>query len=99
MSFLKKLFGGGNGGGDGGASKAEPVEHNGFQIYAEPIKEGSVFRIAARIEKLVDGEARSQQLIRADTTNSQDEAIDSSVRKAKQVIDEQGDRLFDGQSA
>ena len=55
MSFLKKLFGG------GGGSSAAPAEmHNGFAIYAEPLKDGGTYRIAARIEKEIDGELKVQ---------------------------------------
>ena len=57
---------------------------------AEPIPEGGVFRVSARIEK--DGKVH--KLIRADTISSRDEAIATSTAKARQMIDEQGDRLF-----
>lgn len=97
MSFLKKLFGG------GAAAKPEekPAEveavlHKGFEIFADPIKEGSVYRVAARIEQESDGERRSQRMVRADTCNSIDEASDVAVFKAKQVIDQQGEGLFRG---
>jgi hypothetical protein len=46
--------------------------------------------VAARIEK--DG--RRHELIRADTMASQDEAVAISAAKARQVIDELGERLF-----
>lgn len=92
MSFLKKLFGGG---GNADAQKVEPVEYNGFLIYPAPIQEGSTYRISARIEKEIDGETRSQSLVRADTVNSVDAANDMSVNKAKQVIDERGEALFE----
>ena len=95
MSFLKKLFGGGGNDSGGSAPKVEPVEHNGFQIYPEPIKEGAVYRIAARIEKEFDGEMKAQNLVRADTVNSLEAANDMSVNKARQVINERGDKLFD----
>lgn len=86
MSLLKKLFGGGS-----ALKKAvEPTEHNGFLIFPEPQKESQGYRIAARIEK--DGKVH--QMIRADTYNSQDVAVDASVAKAKQVIDQMGDRIF-----
>ena len=46
MSLFSKLFGGG-----GGSPKApEPVDHDGFKIFVEPIKEGSGYRLAARID-------------------------------------------------
>ena len=91
MSILSKLFGG-KGSADGGAVSAGPAEeYNGFSITPEPIKEGAVFRVAARIEK--DGKVH--QLIRADTLNSKDDAASASSAKARQMIDEQGDRIFD----
>ncbi|MEM9032842.1 MAG: HlyU family transcriptional regulator [Pseudomonadota bacterium] len=89
MSLFSKLFGG------GGSSEPEPVMHEGFAIFAEPAKDGSGYRIAARIEKEVGGAVKSHMLIRADTVGSLDEAVDASVAKAKRVIDELGDRIFD----
>lgn len=88
MSLLSKLFGGG-----GGASQPEPTTetYKGFTITPEPQREGSNWRIAAKIEK--DG--RSHTLIRADQLSDRDECEKFSVSKAKQMIDEQGDRLFD----
>jgi len=88
MSLLSKLFGGGT------PKEPEPETYEGFQIFAEPIKEGSGYRLAARVEKEIGGETRSHQLIRADVFNAQDEARQFSLAKAKQMIDEQGDGLF-----
>lgn len=96
MSFLKKLFGGGKGQ-DG--PQFEAVDHDGFTIYPEPIPEVGVFRVAARIEKLVDGELRSQSLVRADTANTIEVAAEIAILKACQVIDERGERVFEGPSA
>ncbi|MEM7719366.1 MAG: HlyU family transcriptional regulator [Pseudomonadota bacterium] len=87
MSLFSKLFGGGGG---GAAPEAESTTYEGFKITPNPAREGSRFRIGALIEK---GE-NSHQLIRADMLESLDEANDASVRKAKQMIDEQGERLF-----
>ena len=89
MSFLKKLFGG------GGGSSAAPAEmHNGFAIYAEPLKDGGTYRIAARIEKEIDGELKVHSLVRADTLQSLEEAITASTAKAKMLIDQQGESIF-----
>lgn len=90
MSILSKLFGG-KGGGAGSTSAAPSEEHDGFTITPEPIREGNLFRVAARIEK--DGKVH--HLIRADTLNDRDEAAATSLAKARQMIDEQGDRVFD----
>ena len=91
MSILSRLFGGGGG---GGASAPDPVTHEGFTIFPEPMKDGPRYRIAARIEKEIGGEVKVHQLIRADTLESLDVAIDVTINKAKQVIDEQGDGIF-----
>ncbi|SIT16070.1 hypothetical protein SAMN05421759_12338 [Roseivivax lentus] len=93
MSFLKRLFGGGGGGSSKGPA-AEPIAHNGFRIIVDPIPEDGQFRIAATIEGEVDGETKSHRMIRADVIRDRDEAFEASLRKAKQMIDEQGARLF-----
>ncbi len=94
MSFLKKLFGGGNDGDSSPKVTAEPVEHEGYSITPTPMKDGGQFRVCATISKEVDGEVKSHQLIRADVFTSADECSDATLRKAKQVIKEQGDRMF-----
>ncbi|WP_435141308.1 HlyU family transcriptional regulator [Pseudopelagicola sp. nBUS_19] len=96
MSFLKKLFGGN---GREGVSSSEVVEHEGFMIYPEPTNEGGTYRVSARIEKVINDELRSQRLLRADTSSNEEEASRTSILKAKQVIDERGEKLFDGPSA
>ena len=85
MSLFSKLFGGG-----GKPRGPDPVDYNGFSIIPDPMKDGPRWRIAATIEK--DG--RSHQLIRADTLDDHQAAADASLRKAKQMIDEQGERIF-----
>ncbi|MEM7461953.1 MAG: HlyU family transcriptional regulator [Pseudomonadota bacterium] len=93
MSFLKKLFGGGGGSG-AGAKPVEELEHEGYRVTTTPIPEGGQYRLSAVITKEVDGEILEHQLIRADLfTNTQD-ASQAAIRKAKQVIAEQGDKMF-----
>lgn len=93
MSFLKKLFGGGSDGG-GGPSLGDPIGHEGFSIFPTPMEEGGQFRVCALIRKEIEGEIHEHKLIRADICASSQEAADMSVRKARQMIDERGDRLF-----
>ena len=91
MSILSRLFGGGGG---KAAPEAEPETHQGFRIYPDPMKEGSRWRVAARIEKEVGGETRTHRLIRADVLDDREAAVAASLGKARQVIDEQGERIF-----
>lgn len=91
MSLFSKLFGGGAGAKSSGPT---PVEYAGFNIFPEPVSGPGGFRIGARIEKTEDGETKSHLMIRADVINSEKDAIDASVNKAKQMIDQQGDAIF-----
>ncbi|WP_342068511.1 HlyU family transcriptional regulator [Yoonia algicola] len=84
MALFSKLF---------GSSKPEAVPseaYKDFTITPTPEKDSGGWRLAARIEK--DGQVH--ELIRADVLQSKEQADAASVAKAKQVIDEQGDRLF-----
>jgi len=93
MSFFKRLFGtGGDTGSDPKPSAA--AEHKGFTIVATPQSEGGQYRLHGTVSKVVDGEQKTHTLIRADLFPDIDQCAEVTVRKAKQVIDEQGDRLF-----
>lgn len=86
MSILSRMFG-------KGASRAEPEpseSYEGFTITPEPIPEGGQHRIAARIEK--DG--RAHHMIRADLVADRKDAVEGAARKARALIDEQGERIF-----
>ncbi len=91
MPFWSRLFGS-SAPSDPAPAKGE--EYKGFHITPTPIKEGGQYRVGARIEKEVGGTPKRHDLIRADTMASRDDATAISVAKAKQVIDEQGERLF-----
>ncbi|MFK7903094.1 MAG: HlyU family transcriptional regulator [Nitratireductor sp.] len=91
MSFLKKLFGGGS---KEAAKAAATSEYKDYSIALTPIKEGSQYRICGVITKQVGETLKEHKLIRADTVGSVEEANEITLRKAKQMIDEQGDRLF-----
>lgn len=93
MSLLSKLFGGGSDSGDG-RKGAEPEIYKDFRIFPDPVREAGGHRVAARIEKEVDGETRIHRMIRADLCTAEDEAREISARKARLLIDEQGERLF-----
>ena len=91
MKFLKNLFKS-KAEAEAGAEVAET--YKGFRIVVAPMPEGSKFRLAARIERDVEGQTQVHQVIRADTFDGLEQAQEVSLAKAKQVIDEQGKTLF-----
>ncbi|MEM7567801.1 MAG: HlyU family transcriptional regulator [Pseudomonadota bacterium] len=95
MSFLKKLFGGGSSGGAPAEPSVVDTEtYEGHLIEAMPEPEGGQYRLRARLSKTIGEETKTHDLIRADLLGSADEAASYAIRKARQVIDEQGDRLY-----
>ncbi len=93
-SFFSKLFGGGSGGDDAGPKRGDPVPHDGLIIRAAPQSEGGQFRLAGVIIKETETGDLERMFVRADLFTSREEAEDYSIRKGKQIIDEQGQRLF-----
>lgn len=102
-SFLSNIFSMFSGGGkaaEAPAASIKPVEHAGCIIHPAPIREGSQFRLAGRIEKDVEGETLVRNFVRADVFTSMDDAIEYTVRKAQQIIDQNGPSLFsDGEKS
>ena len=93
MSFWKKLFGGG--GSSAPAGPASSAEHKGFTIEARPYQESGQFQVAGTISKQVGEILKEHRFIRADRFPTQEEAADFALMKGRQIIDQQGDRLFD----
>ncbi|MGO4439986.1 HlyU family transcriptional regulator [Rhizobium sp. RAF56] len=78
----------------GGSSVAEPQLYGECTIHATPQREGNQFRLAGRIEKQVNGETLVRNFIRADVFTSLDDAVETTFRKAHQIIDQHGPSLF-----
>ncbi|WP_305987299.1 HlyU family transcriptional regulator [Roseibium sp. MMSF_3544] len=93
--MFKSLFGSSGEGQAKAASTAEAVEHEGFQIFAEPQSSGGQWQVAGRIEKQFGEETKVHRFIRADIMPGQTEAANEMIRKAKMMIDQQGDTIFD----
>lgn len=91
MSFFKKLFG-------GGAPKAEEPaltsEHECFTIHATPYQEQGQWQMCGVIEKEIGGEVKSHRFIRADRFPAKEDAIQMTFLKARQIIDQSGERIF-----
>jgi hypothetical protein len=93
MSFLKKLFGLGSGG-ESAPAPAQTVEYQDYTITPAPYEAEGQYQTAGAITKLIDGEVKEHRFIRADRHPSYDVAVEFTVSKARQIIDEQGERIF-----
>ncbi len=91
MSFLKKLFGGGA---EKEAAPAKSLEYKGFTIAATPYKDSGQYQTCGVISQEKEGVRREHKFIRADRFASFDEAVEFSFSKGRQIIDQQGGRLF-----
>ena len=94
MSFLKALFGGSKSDGAGPAKAAAQEDYKGFTIKAMPTPLGGEHQLAGLIEKEIAGELKSYKFVRADRLSTRDEAAARAIDKGRQLIDEQGDKLF-----
>jgi hypothetical protein len=94
MSFLKSLFGRSDKKTGETAAAAKRAEHKGFLIEARPYKEGSRYQTAGVIAKDVDGVRKEHKFIRADSFTTLEEAADLALSKGRQIVDEQGERMF-----
>ncbi len=78
----------------GAAAEAEPVPYNGYLIRPTPFARGGGYQTCGVITKEIAGELKEHRFIRAETHPSREGASEFSLAKARQLIDEQGDRLF-----
>lgn len=95
MSWLSRLFGRAQENAPAEAAPTAEVEHRGFTVRAEPYKsESGQYQVAGTIVKVVDGEERKHSFVRADRLGSMDDATEVSLQKGRQIVDEQGERMF-----
>ncbi|MCA8967572.1 MAG: hypothetical protein KDC48_22015 [Planctomycetes bacterium] len=93
MKFLKGLLGGG---GSGGGSRHAAVEYEGYTIVPTPEQREGGWSTCGIISREVGGETKEHRFVRADTSMSEQGAVDLTVQKARRLIDEQGENLFGG---
>ena len=93
LDSIRNLFGGRSASSPPQAAN-EPDSYKDCLIYAEPMPEGGQWRLAGRIVKGEGEAAREHKFIRADIFSSRDDVEAATYRKARQIIDEQGDGLF-----
>ncbi|MDP3899052.1 MAG: HlyU family transcriptional regulator [Mesorhizobium sp.] len=91
MSFLKRLFGGG----EAAATPAKQIDYNGFTIKATPFQENGQWLTCGVVSKEIDGAVKEHRFIRADRFPSLEGAVEHSFVKGRQLVDQQGERMFD----
>jgi hypothetical protein len=74
---------------------AQMVEYKGYRIRPAPYQSGSQYQTAGTIEKEFPTGPKEHRFVRAESHPSRDDAIEFSVLKARQIIDQQGDRMFE----
>jgi hypothetical protein len=94
MGLFSKFFGGGGSSSDGGAQEGDEVDYQGFKITPAAQPQNGQWLTAGVIRKEVGGEVKEHRFLRADTHASAEAANDFAVIKARQIIDEQGERIF-----
>jgi hypothetical protein len=89
-----RLFGQG-GGGDADAGPGEAVEYQGFRIRAAPYASDGQYQTAGIIEKDAPDGVKTHRFVRAEKHASREDAASFALTKARQIIDQQGDRIFE----
>ena len=93
MGWLKNLFAGKENP-ETTERVAPPIDYKGFTIRPAPYAEAGQFQTAGYIDKLIDGVVKSHRFVRADRQGDYETAVSFTTLKARQLIDEQGERLF-----
>lgn len=76
------------------AAVAARETYHGFTVLAMPRAEGATWRIAGEIHREGADGPHVYTFVRVDTASDHDAAVQLSLRKARQLVDENGDRLF-----
>ena len=93
MSFLRALFG--RLGSAPPEKAAAPVEYKGYIIRPAPYKNDGQYQTAGTIEREIGGVRKEHRFIRADAFASYEDAVNFTLGKAKQIVDLQGERMFE----
>lgn len=94
IETLKRLFSGK----DSAKTETQVVssaQYNDFEIRAAPVKDSNGWRVTGTVVKEIDGTLKEHYFVRADSCPDRESAAALTLRKARQLIDERGDRIFD----
>ena len=69
-----------------------------YQIYAQAMDDVNLTNggnpVAGSVEKEINGVRKEHKFIRADRHASYDDAVEFSLAKARQIVDQMGERMF-----
>jgi hypothetical protein len=96
MMFGKLMAALGLGGSGGEAAPAEQpaTEYKGYRIRPAPYRANSQYQTAGVIEKDFPDGVKQHRYVRAETHPSLDDAVEFALSKGRQIIDQEGDRIF-----
>ena len=80
--------------GGGTDAEEEAIEYNGYRVRPAPYGRMGQYQTCDVVTKEIGGEIKEHRFIRAEMHPTREAATSFSIAKAKQLIDEQGDRLF-----
>lgn len=99
-NFFSKLFGGGTPKGSSSPVEEDPVAYSECSIISVPEKtDDGQWRLSGQIVRISDGVAMTRSFVRVDTFTSREQAVEFTLRKGKQIIDQQGDLVFENGEA
>ena len=93
IEFIKRIFG--NPSAKKGAKGIPSTYYNDFEIRPAPVQDSNGWRVSGTIAKEVDGTLKEHEFVRADSCSDKESAVALTLRKARQFIDERGERIFD----
>lgn len=94
LSRLFSFLGGKPAEGSPAASAETREAYGDVTLVAKPMRDGNQFRIAGFIEKRAADQIMQRHFIRADVFSGEKEAVEFTLRKAKQIVDQHGASLF-----
>ena len=92
--ILRRLVGG-NAQGTAKKPAEAPVPYKGYMIQPDPQKDGANWLTAGVISKTFGETVKEHKFVRGDYHASRDTAAEFSISKGQQIVDLEGDRIFD----
>lgn len=92
FDFLKKLSGGGRKSTEQIAEAA--TQYKDYSIVPSPREEAGGWTTEGTITRVIDGQTRTHRFIRADKSGTRDGAVELTLNKCRQTIDQLGDKIF-----